>query len=157
MLTILKLFTDLAKALGLPVAVVTHGVVIILAVGSTIGVIAFMGPRTQKINQVPELFKAINQVAINQRVSDSILFGLSNKLVNKVDSLAKANNRTNMLLREKNRIDSLKFSRILPLKENDFFQILDQWFYRLQSTGKLEKKKPIPIPFRANPITQALQ
>jgi hypothetical protein len=141
---IAKLFADLAKAMNAPTWVISHGVVIILAVGGTIATIAFITPRTEKINQVPQLYNAITRIEVNQHKADSLNRVQSAAIVAKIDSLANAQAHANMLFRQKNRIDSLKFSRIQVLKENDYFQIMDQWFYRLQNSGLSQKKTSIP-------------
>lgn len=147
---IAKLFADLAKAMNAPTWFISHGVVIILAVGATIASIAFITPRTEKINQVPQLYNAITRIEVNQHKADSLNMARSAAIVSKIDSLAKCQAHANMLFKEKNRIDSLKFSRIPVLKENDYFQIMDQWFYRLQS--ELSQKKT-SIPYAAIPYS----
>lgn len=133
MLTIAEFFVKVAKWLRCPPWVISHGVVLILGVGGTVGLIAIATPVKQNINQVPIIMKYLAKMDSSNALGH-------NFIIKRIASIDSAQRRQNYLFREKIHIDSMKFSRIKLPKDSDYFRIMDEWFYRLQSISLLEKK-----------------
>lgn len=148
MLAIAKLFADIAKALNLPVWVITHGVVIILTGSITWVGIKFYNSKNQKIESVPVILAAIDTLRMEVKEVKTEVTDL--KLINKSghdsikSDIGKGFGKVQEALTKTNELNNQKF---LFLNRNieEKFALPDRWIDDLiNRISATEKKNETP-------------
>jgi hypothetical protein len=133
MITEVNFILKVARYLKIPMPIVSHGIVLVVSVIITFSAIKVLAPAKNNIDSVPGIKQSINSLSSKLDTFQSVNNRRFNSIDIKTSNICNGITKTNEYIREKSRIDSLKFSKLINGK-NEQFKFMDEWLNRLQNS-----------------------